>query len=125
MIEVQEVRIGNILCLIDEEKEDPSKVVSVDENGLVQLENTEYPESIDNIVGVPIPSGFFAEKENLLNELLTLGFTLSPFHIEDNNINFVGIIFKDTFIKACFYIHELQNTLIDLTGIDPYALPTL
>jgi len=121
MIEVQEIRIGNILCLIDEEKPDPSRVVSVDEIGLVQLENTEYPESIENIVGVPIPSDFFAERENLLNELRTLGFTISLYQVGDNKISFVGIEFKDAFIKACFFIHELQNTLIDLTGIDPFA----
>ena len=121
MIKVHQIRIGNILCLIDEEKTDPSKVVSVDENGLVQLESTEYPESIENIVGVPIPSGFFAENGNLLNELRTLGFTISPYQVGENRISFVGIEFKDAIIKACFFIHELQNTLIDLTGIDPYA----
>jgi hypothetical protein len=122
MIQVHEIRIGNILSLIDEEEVDPSKVVSIDEVGLVQLENTEYPENVDNIVGVRIPPGFFAEKEKLLNQLRTLGFTISPLQIGENWINFVGIEFKGAFIKACFFIHELQNTMIDLTGIDPYAV---
>jgi hypothetical protein len=121
MIEIHEIRIGNILSLIDEEEIDSSKVVSIDEIGLVQLENTEYPENIENIVGVTIPSGFFAEKEKLLNQFRTLGFIISPFQIGENKINFVGIEFKGAFIKACFFIHELQNTMIDLTGIDPYA----
>lgn len=125
MIEVHDIRIGNILSLIDEEEIDPSKIVSIDEIGLVQLENTEYPENIENIVGVRIPSGFFSEKEKMLNQLRTLGFIISPFQIGENRINFVGIEFKGTFIKACFFIHELQNTMIDLIGIDPYALPSI
>ncbi len=122
MIEVHDIRIGNILSLIDEEEIDPSKVVSIDEIGLVQLESTEYPENIENIVGVAIPSGFFAEKEKLLNHLRILGFIISPFQVGENRINFVGIEFKGAFIKACFFIHELQNIMIDLVGIDPYSL---
>lgn len=124
MVEVYDIRIGNILCLIDEEELDPSKVVSIDEIGLVQLESTEYPENIENIVGVTIPSGFFAEKEKLLSQLRTLGIIISPFQIGENSIKFVGIEINGTFIKACFFIHELQNTMIDLIGIDPYALPS-
>lgn len=124
MIEVYDIRIGNILCLIDEKERDPSKVVSIDEIGLVQLESTEYPENIENIVGVSIPSSFFAEKQRLLNQLRILGVIISPFQIGENEIKFVGIELNGTFIKACFFIHELQNIMIDLIGIDPYALPT-
>jgi hypothetical protein len=125
MISVHDILICNILSLIDEEEIDPSKVVSIDEIGLVQLESTEYPENIENMVGIRIPSSFFAEKEKMLNQLRTLGFIISPFQIGENRINFVGIEFKGTFIKACFFIHELQNTMIDLIGIDPYALPSI
>jgi hypothetical protein len=122
MIEVHNIRIGNILSLIDEEEVDPSKVVSIDEIGLVQLESTDYPENVENIVGVTIPLEFFTEKEKLLDQLCRLGFVISPFQIGGNRIKFVGIEFKGTFIKACFFIHELQNTMIDLAGIDPYAV---
>jgi hypothetical protein len=125
MIEVHEIRIGNILSLIDEEEIDPSKVVSIDEIGLVQLESTEYPENIENIVGVTIPPSFFVKQEKLLNQLRTLGFIISPLQIGEEGINFVGIEFKGVLIKACFFIHELQNIMIDLIGIDPYALGTI
>ena len=124
MLTVNELRIGNILSVIDEEKLDPSKVVSLDEVGLVQLESTAYPENIENIVGVPIPLVFFNENEKIIEEVRAFGVIILPFKRRHHPVNSVHVKFYGRLIKACIYIHELQNIMIELLGIDPWSIGT-
>ena len=123
MLDVHDLRVGNILALIGDEMIASSPIVAIDEIGLVHLEGMEYPENIDNMVGVPFQPGFFLEKADIVNSARKLGMLISQFLKSGDIIYSVNIEFHGTFIKACFFIHELQNTMIDLIGIDPYALP--
>ena len=122
MLYVHDLRVGNILALIGEETIASSPVVAIDEIGLVHLEGMDYPENIENMVGVPFRSGFFVEKTEVINSAQKLGLVILPFMNSESIIHSVKIEFHGTFIKECFFIHELQNTMIDLVGIDPYAL---
>ena len=122
MLDVRDLRVGNILALIGEEMTTPSPIVAIDEIGLVHLEGMDYPENIDNMVGVPFQPGFLVERSQVVNSARKLGMFISPLVKGDNIIHSVNVEFHGTFIKECFFIHELQNTMIDLIGIDPYAL---
>jgi len=122
MLDVHDLRVGNILALIGEEMIASAPVVAIDEVGLVHLEGMDYPENIENMVGVPFHSGFFVEKADVVNAAQKLGLVILPFMKSESIIHSVNIEFHGTFIKECFFIHELQNTMIDLVGIDPYAL---
>ena len=122
MLDVHDLRVGNILALIGEEMIGSSPIVAIDEIGLVHLEGMEYPENIDNMVGVPFQSAFFLEKADVVNSALKMGMLILPLLKSNDIIHSVKIEFHGILIKECFFIHELQNTMIDLIGIDPYAL---
>jgi hypothetical protein len=122
MLDVHDLRVGNILALIGEEMIASAPVVAIDEIGLVHLEGMDYPENIENMVGVPFHLGFFVEKTEVVNSAQKSGMVILPFMKSESIIHSVNIEFHGTFIKECFFIHELQNTMIDLIGIDPYAL---
>ena len=123
MLDVRDLWVGNILALIGEEMTTPSPIVAIDEIGLVHLEGMDYPENIDNMVGVPFQPGFLVERSQIMSSARKLGMLISPMLKGDDIIHSVNIEFHGTFIKECFFIHELQNTMIDLIGIDPYAIP--
>jgi len=125
MLDVHDLLVGNILALIGEEMIGSSPIVAIDEIGLVHLEGMEYPENIDNMVGVPFQSSFFLEKADVVNSALKMGMLILPFLKSNDIIHSVNIVFHGILIKECFFIHELQNTMIDLIGIDPYALFSL
>lgn len=120
MLDVHDLRVGNILALIGEEMIASSAIGAIDEIGLIHLEGMEYPENLDNMVGVPFHFGFFIEKADVVNTALKLGMLIFPVLKNEDIIYSVNIEFRGTFIKACFFIHELQNIMIDLIGIDPY-----
>ena len=122
MLDVHDLRVGNILALIGEEMIASAPVVAIDEIGLIHLEGMDYPENIENMVGVPFHLGFFVEKMEVINAAQKLGIVILPFMKSESIIHSVNIEFHGTFIKECFFIHELQNTMIDLVGIDPYGL---
>ena len=121
MLNVHDLRVGNILALIGEEFIAPTPIVAIDESGLIHLEGMDSPESIENMAGVPIPPDFFIEKEALIGQMQMLGLVISPFRSLAISDSAVQVGFNGTFIKVCSFIHELQNIMLDLMGIDPFA----
>ncbi|MBS1666669.1 MAG: hypothetical protein JST58_04760 [Bacteroidetes bacterium] len=120
MLDVHDLRVGNILALIGEEFIAPTQIVAIDESGLVHLEGMDSPESIENMVGVPVPPTFFIEKKSLIDKLGGMGLIVSPLGLLGSVNHAVRVEFKGATIKDCSFIHELQNMLIDLVKTDPF-----
>ena len=118
MVSLNEIRVGSILAIIDDEKTTASFVVAVDEFGLVHLDGMDGPESIENMVGVKIDREFLCHNRTRLDKAKEAGLQISESQIDLDAGVTVQLEFNGAFIKSCDYAHQLQNILFDLLGIE-------